>query len=133
MGVHRNETNFPTAPRGTWGAETGIQHVVWPVLILTTSCSELSGVKCVWGIGAMGRDGARAPLQLGAPQAVCIGMLGALEGHRPFKLIACLRVFQVLLENYMGMLPDVKPDVLNWATGLQTSVLSPAVGGHIKA
>lgn len=56
------------------------------------------------------RDGAQAPLQLGAPHAVFIGMLGALEGHWPFKLIACLRVFQVLLENYMGMLPNVKPD-----------------------
>jgi len=35
----------------------GLQHVVWPVLVLTTSSSEVSGVKLVLGVGAMGRDG----------------------------------------------------------------------------
>lgn len=94
--------------------------MVWPVLVLTTSSSELSGVKRVRGVGAMGRDGARAPLQLGAPQAVCIGMPGALEGHWPFKLIARLRIFQVLLENYVSVLPNVKPDVLGQTTGLSS-------------
>lgn len=68
----------------------------------------------------MGRDGAWALLQLGAAQAVCVGIPGALEGHRHFKLIAHLRIFQVLLENYVSMLPNVKPDVLGWTTGLSS-------------
>lgn len=100
----------------------GIQHAVWPVLVLTTSSSKLSGVKHVQGVGAMGREGAQAPFQLGAPQAVCIGMPGALEGHWPFKLIARLRIFQVLLENYVSTLPNVKPDVLGQTTGLSSPV-----------
>lgn len=95
----------------------GIQNVVWPVLVLTTSSSELSGVKHVEGFGAVGRDGAWALLQLGAPQVVCVGMPGALEGHWPFKLIAHLRIFQVLLENYVSTLPNIKPDVLGQTTG----------------
>lgn len=98
----------------------GIQHAVWPVLVLTMSSSELCGVKRVRGVGAMGRDGARALLQLGAPQAVCLGMPGALEGHWPFKLIAHLRIFQVLLENYVSTFPNVKPDVSGWTTGLSS-------------
>lgn len=112
--------HFPSDPRGAWGAETGIQPAVWPVLVLTTSSSELSGVKRVRGVGAMGRNGAWALLQLGAPQVVCIGMPGALEGHWPFKLIARLRIFQVLLKNYVSMFPNVKPRVLGQTTGLSS-------------
>lgn len=85
--------HFPRDLGGMQGAETGIQRVVWPVLVLTASSSALSGVKHVRGVGAVGKDGAWAPLQLAAPQAVCVGMPGALEGHWPFKLIACLRIF----------------------------------------
>jgi len=47
-------------------------------------------------------------------------MPGALEGRWPFKLIARLGIFQVLLENYMSVLPEVKPDVLGQTTGLSS-------------
>lgn len=77
----------------------------------------------------MGRDGAQALLQLGTPQVVCIGMPGALEGHWPFKLIAHLRIFQVLLENYVSTLPNIKPDVPGQTTGPS----GPAVGGRSRA
>lgn len=40
------------------GAEKGIQRVVWPVLVLTANSSELSEVKNVRGVGAVGWDGA---------------------------------------------------------------------------
>lgn len=69
----------------------------------------------------MWRDEALALLQLGAPHAVCIGIPGASEGHWPFKLIAHLRIFQVLLENYMNTFPNAEPDVLCQTTGLSNS------------